>query len=51
MEIAKWVILLALAGLVIWLLVDTIILWVKKRKAKKTKQLENETNNNDKKES
>lgn len=34
MEIVKWVLVFLLAGLVIWLLVDTIVLVVKKKKAR-----------------
>lgn len=44
MEIARWVILFALVGLVIWLLIDTIIKCGKKIKEKKAKELENENN-------
>lgn len=41
MEIVRWVLLIGLSGLCTWLLIDTIIFIVKKRKQKaQTKRLE-----------
>ena len=47
MEVAKWIVLIAIIGLAIWLVVDTTIFAVKKIKAKKQKQLEHKETNND----
>lgn len=39
MEVVKWIILLALIGICVWLVVDTTIFAVKKIKEKKAKKL------------
>lgn len=46
MEIARWVILILLVGLVTWLLIDTIIVCSKKLKARKKAQLEKQEQEN-----
>lgn len=47
MEVAKWIVLIAIIALAIWLVVDTTIFAVKKIKEKKKKQLEKKDVNND----
>lgn len=52
MEVVKWILLLGLIALSVWLIVDTTIFAVKKVKEKKAKKLEKQNeiiDNNDSK--